>query len=189
MTHVHTESPTDSSAAGSLLGDFTRFAVLVLLTLTLVVGTLIGLGGRSEAASTSPTAPTVAAASTSTKSVLRNAVVHLTNVQRVAHGCRALRYNNTLQRAAQGHANDMSRKHYFAHNSINGTVWWKRIMKAGYRDPGGENIARGFSSASSVVRAWLNSPEHRRNIMNCQFRTIGIGFNTHGDYWVQDFGY
>lgn len=177
MTHAHVESATDSSAAGSLLGDLARFAGLVLLTLTLVVGALVGLGGRSEAASTS------------SKSVLRSAVVHLTNVQRVAHGCRPLKYNNTLQRAAQGHANDMSRKHYFAHNSINGTIWWKRIMKAGYKDPGGENIARGFSSANSVVRAWLNSPEHRRNIMNCQFRTIGIGFNTNGDYWVQDFGY
>jgi uncharacterized protein YkwD len=186
MTHAHIESPPDSSPAGSLLGDLTRFAVLVLLTLALVVGTSIGLGGRSDAATTSPN---VTAASTTTKSFLSNADVNLTNDQRVAHGCRPLKYNNTLQRAAQGHANDMSRKHYFAHNSLNGTVWWKRIMKAGYRDPGGENIARGFSSASSVVRAWLNSPEHRRNIMNCQFRTIGIGFNTHGDYWVQDFGY
>ncbi len=62
-------------------------------------------------------------------------------------------------------------------------------MKAGYKDPAGENIARGFSAANSVVRAWLNSPSHRKNIMNCQFRTIGIGFNGDGDYWVQDFGY
>lgn len=177
MTHASVESPVDSSPAGSMFGDLARFAALITLTLALVVGALIGLGGSSEAATTQ------------SRSVLRNSVVHLTNVARVAHGCRPLKYNNTLQRAAQGHANDMSRKHYFAHNSINGTVWWKRIMKAGYKDPGGENIARGFSGASSVVRAWLNSPEHRRNIMNCQFRTIGIGFNTNGDYWVQDFGY
>jgi uncharacterized protein YkwD len=177
MTHAHVESEIDSSPAGSLLGDLARFAGLVLLTLTLVVGALIGLGGTSEAASKS------------SKSVLRNSVVHLTNVARASHGCRPLKYNQKLQKAAQGHANDMSKKHYFAHNSANGTIWWKRIMKAGYRDPGGENIARGFSSPSSVVRAWLNSPDHRRNIMNCQFRTIGIGFNTKGDYWVQDFGY
>lgn len=177
MTHAHVESVSDSSAAGSLLGDLARFTALIMLTLALVVGALIGLGGKSEAA---PTA---------TRDVLRNSVVHLTNVQRVAHGCRPLKYNQTLEKAAQGHANDMSKKRYFTHNSINGTVWWKRIMKAGYKDPAGENIARGFAGATSVVKAWLNSPSHRKNIMNCQFRTIGIGFNGNGDYWVQDFGY
>jgi uncharacterized protein YkwD len=110
-------------------------------------------------------------------------------VARVAHGCRPLKENRLLDKSAQGHANDMAKKHYFAHNSINGTIWWKRIMKAGYKDPGGENIARGFSGATSVVQAWLHSPEHRRNIMDCQFRTIGVGYNGNGGYWVQDFGY
>lgn len=180
MTHAHLEieSPNDSSApAGTMLGDIARFAGLVLLTFTLVVGALIGLGGKSEAA------PTLS------RDALRSSIVHLTNVARVAHGCRPLRQNSRLQKAAQGHANDMARKHYFAHDSINGTIWWKRIMKAGYKNPGGENIARGFGSTTSVVTAWLNSPEHRRNIMDCQFRTIGVGFNGNGDYWVQDFGY
>ncbi|HUR72781.1 MAG TPA: CAP domain-containing protein [Sporichthya sp.] len=176
MTHVPTPSTAGSQPPGSLLGDLVRFAVLVTLTLALVVGAFLGLGGTSEA-------------STSSQSVLRSSVVHLTNVQRVAHGCRALKYNTALQTAAQRHANDMARKHYFSHNSLDGTPWWKVIMRAGYKDPGGQNIARGFSSPSSVVRAWLNSPSHRKNIMNCQFRTIGIGFNGNGDYWVQDFGY
>jgi uncharacterized protein YkwD len=177
MTHVSVEPATGSRPAGSLLGDLVRFAVLITLTLALVVGALIGLGGKSEAAPAT------------SKDVLRNSVVHLTNVQRLAHGCRALKYNHTLEKAAQRHANDMANKNYFSHNSIDGTPWWKVIMRAGYKDPGGQNIARGFSGASSVVRAWLNSPSHRKNIMNCQFRTIGIGFNGDGDYWVQDFGY
>ena len=177
MTHAHVESGPDSPPAGSLLGDIVRFAGLVLLTVTLVVGALVGLGGRSEAASTS------------SREVLRNSIVHLTNVARVAHGCRPLKQSSHLERAAQAHANDMASKHYFAHNSANGTLWWKRIMHYGYSDPGGENIARGFASTSSVVTAWLHSPEHRRNIMNCQFKRIGVGFNTNGDYWVQDFGY
>ena len=177
MTHVSVEPVAGSRPAGSMVGDLARFAALITLTLALVVGALIGLGGKSEAA---PTA---------TRDVLRNSVVHLTNVQRVAHGCRALKYNQTLEKAAQRHANDMAKKNYFSHNSKDGTPWWKVIMRAGYKDPGGQNIARGFSGASGVVKAWLNSPSHRKNIMNCQFRTIGIGFNGDGDYWVQDFGY
>lgn len=178
MTHAHLEPVhPDSRPAGSLLGDLARFTALIMLTLALVVGALVGLGGRSEAA---PTA---------TREVLRNSVVHLTNVARATKGCRPLKQNSRIQLAAQRHANDMAKKNYFSHNSLNGTVWWKRITRAGYKDPGGENIARGYSAASSVVKAWLRSPSHKKNIMNCQFRTIGIGFNGNGDYWVQDFGY
>ncbi|GAA0613174.1 hypothetical protein GCM10009547_13830 [Sporichthya brevicatena] len=184
MTHAHAELPVDSKPAGSLLGDLARFVGLVTLTLALVVGALIGLGGTSQAAPKSN-----ASVNSASVKVLRSSVIHLTNVARKSHGCRPLKQNSKLQKAAQRHANDMSKKRYFAHNSANGTVWWKRIMKAGYKDPGGENIARGFSSTAAVVKAWLNSPSHRKNIMNCQFRTIGIGFNTNGDYWVQDFGY
>ncbi len=177
MTHVSAEPVAGSRPADSMLGDLVRFAALITLTLALVVGALIGLGGKSEAA---PTA---------TREVLRNSVVQLTNVARVARGCRPLKQNRLLEKAAQRHANDMANRNYFTHNSIDGTPWWKVIMRAGYKDPGGQNIARGFSAASPVVKAWLKSPTHRKNIMNCQFRTIGIGFNGDGDYWVQDFGY
>lgn len=180
MNNAHFEPATPNArpAAGSLLGDLARFAALITLTLALVVGALIGLGRPSEAA---PTA---------SRDVLRSSIVHLTNVARVAAGCsKSLKANSKLTRAAQAHANDMAKKRYLQHNSANGTIWWKRIEKYGYKDPGGENIARGFGSAVSVVKAWLASPDHRRNIRNCQFRTIGVGFNGNGDYWVQDFGY
>ena len=178
MTHATVQPVAPApQPAGSLFGDLARFAGLVTLTLALVVGVLVGLGGKSEAA------PNV------TREVLRNSVVHLTNVARASKGCRPLKQNSRLELAAQRHANDMANKRYFSHTSANGTQWWKRIMKAGYKDPAGENIARGFSSTRPLVRAWMNSPLHRKNIMNCKFRTIGIGYNGNGDYWVQDFGY
>jgi uncharacterized protein YkwD len=40
-----------------------------------------------------------------------------------------------------------------------------------------------------VMSAWMHSPSHKRNIVNCQFRNIGIGYVKSGNYWVQDFGY
>jgi uncharacterized protein YkwD len=39
------------------------------------------------------------------------------------------------------------------------------------------------------MNAWMNSPEHRRNILNCSFRFIGVGYNSDGEFAVQDFGY
>lgn len=178
MTHATVQPVAPAPRpAGSLLGDLVRFVGLVTLTLALVVGALVGLGGKSEAA------PNL------TRETLRNSVVHLTNVARASKGCRPLKQNSRLELAAQRHANDMARKNYFSHNSKDGTPWWKVIMRAGYKDPGGQNIARGFSSTRPLVKAWLNSPLHRKNIMNCKFRTIGIGFNGDGDYWVQNFGY
>ena len=178
MSHVSVQPVApEARSAGSLLRDLARFAGLATLTLALVVGALVGLGGKSEAA------PNL------TREVLRNSVVQLTNVARASKGCRPLKENSRLELAAQRHANDMANKNYFSHNSIDGTPWWKVIMRAGYKDPGGQNIARGFSSTRPLHKAWMNSPLHRKNIMNCKFRTIGIGFNTNGDYWVQDFGY
>ena len=178
MTHASAQPVVqEAQPARGLLRDLARFASLATLALALVVGVLVGLGGKSEAA------PNL------TREVLRNSVVQLTNVARASKGCRPLKQNSRLELAAQRHANDMANKNYFSHNSIDGTPWWKVIMRAGYKDPAGQNIARGFSSTRPLHKAWMNSPLHRKNIMNCKFRTIGIGFNANGDYWVQDFGY
>lgn len=147
----------------------------IALALALLIGSMVALARPAEAAGS--------------KAVLRAGVVHLTNVHRLTAGCRPLTVSGKLTTAAQRHAKDMSRKRYFSHSSANGTQWWQRIERAGYRDPGGENIAQGYGGAASVVRAWLDSPGHRKNIRNCQFKTIGIGFSGAGDYWVQDFGY
>ncbi|WP_019873932.1 CAP domain-containing protein [Sporichthya polymorpha] len=119
----------------------------------------------------------------------RRAIVKKTNKIRKAHGCRALKVRPKLNQAAQRHAKDMSRKRYFSHTSKDGTSWVTRIRRTGWRQPGGENIARGYYSASSVMSAWMHSPGHRRNIVNCQFRNIGVGYVKSGNYWVQDFGY
>jgi uncharacterized protein YkwD len=127
-----------------------------------------------------------AAASTS---AFQTAIKTLTNTARLAHGCKPLKVSSKLNKAAQKHAKDMSKYDYFSHTSRNGTTWSKRIKKTGYKYPGGENIAVGFPTAVSVVQAWLNSPGHRRNILDCNFKRIGVGFAAHGDYWVQDFGY
>jgi len=131
--------------------------------------------------------PTPAAASSS---LAQKAIDALTDTARVAHGCKPLKLNSKLNTSAQKHANDMAKHDYFSHTSRNGTSWSKRIKKAGFKNPGGENIAYGFPTAVSVVQAWLASPGHRRNILDCNFKYIGVGYApANGGYWVQDFGY
>lgn len=115
-------------------------------------------------------------------------VVSLTNTARAKAGCRPLRRDDRLDDAALRHSLDMSTKVYFSHDSKDGRTFSDRILAAGYTSPGGENIARGQTTAAEVVQAWMDSPGHRRNILDCTFTTIGVGYAQHGDYWTQDFG-
>jgi uncharacterized protein YkwD len=113
-------------------------------------------------------------------------VLELTNDERRDAGCADLAPDTRLARAAQAHAVDMAENDYFAHESEDGTRFDTRIRAEGYSRPAGENIAKGQTSANQVVREWMASPPHRRNIENCAFTTIGVGYDDH--YWVQDFG-
>lgn len=86
----------------------------------------------------------------------------------------------------------MARRRYFAHTTPGGTTPWTRIARSGYpRAALAENIAAGQPNADAVVRGWLRSPAHRRNILDCGYRAVGVGLATGGpyrSYWTQDFG-
>lgn len=103
-----------------------------------------------------------------------------------------LTWNDRLQLAALGHAQDMSRNRYFSHVSKNGDRIKDRITAAGYTPAGfqtftiGENIAYNQRTIREVMEAWLKSPSHCKNIMNPAFREIGIAMQNY--YWVQAFG-
>jgi uncharacterized protein YkwD len=123
-------------------------------------------------------------------------VLQLTNNERQKAGCGPLRTNSALARAAEDHAADMVDNHYFDHNSQDGRSPFDRMKTAGFR--GGsmaENIAVGYSSAAAVVKGWMNSEGHRKNMLNCSYSMIGIGYDSGqvkpdwgNGSWVQDFG-
>ena len=117
--------------------------------------------------------------------------VRLTNAQRAQHGCGPLRADSRLRTAARRHSADMHLRHYFEHNSLDGTGPWTRIKAAGYSMPGAENIAQGYPTAQTVVQGWMRSPGHRANILNCGLKAVGIGveYGQGGPWWTQDFGY
>jgi uncharacterized protein YkwD len=158
-----------------------RTATAVVLGVAVAAG---ALGAGAEAASALAVKPlTLHLTQTGTD------VVASVNAIRAQHGCRNLKPVRSLTNAAQGHANDMALTAVFSHTSADGRSWISRIRTAGWKRPGGENIAKGFDSVPDVMTAWMNSPDHRRNILNCNFRHIGVGYTPAGDYWVQDFGY
>ena len=94
----------------------------------------------------------------------------------------------------------MVRRKVFAHD---GKGLIRRLKQTGYmrnhrRWSIGENIAWGQGSAGNpaeIVKSWMNSPPHRRNILNRKFRQIGIGVaagapvaGSSGTTYVTDFG-
>lgn len=122
---------------------------------------------------------------------LAQQVVSLTNAERARKGCGALTVDSRLQAAAQGHSNDMVARDFFDHTNPSGKGPGDRMTAAGYRwSTFGENIAAGQRTPAEVMRAWMNSPGHRANILNCAFKNIGVGvtLKSGSPNWTQDFG-
>lgn len=108
--------------------------------------------------------------------VISSAVVELTNIDRAQNELLSLKVNPVLERAAQLKAEDMATKSYFAHTSPEGLTPWHWFKSAGYNFVyAGENLAVRFYDSVDVVKAWMNSPGHRANILNTHFTEIGIG--------------
>lgn len=137
---------------------------------------------------------------------VREATLCLVNQQREEHGEVALIENTKLDAAAQGHSEDMVAHDYFEHTSPTGEEFQTRLMASGYVPRGaayelGENIdcaTLSLSTPSATVTAWMNSPEHRANILNGEFRETGMGVaaaappyfaeGEPGATYTQDFG-
>ncbi|MFF9755351.1 sigma-70 family RNA polymerase sigma factor [Streptomyces sp. NPDC014344] len=116
-------------------------------------------------------------------------VLALTNAQRAQAGCAPVELDDRLARAAQAHSQDMSANGYFSHTGRDGSSFVDRARAQGHPSPGAENIARGQSSAASVMDAWMNSPGHRANILNCSLTSLGVGVVSSDWTWTQVFGY
>ncbi|MFC9592138.1 sigma-70 family RNA polymerase sigma factor [Streptomyces sp. NPDC056944] len=117
-------------------------------------------------------------------------VISLVNSERAKAGCGPLTEHPLLTKAAQGHSDDMAARDFFDHTNPDGDGPGERVTAAGYAwSTYGENIAKGQSTPAEVMDSWMNSPGHRANILNCDFKEIGIGLHTSGGpYWTQVFG-
>ncbi len=99
-----------------------------------------------------------------------------TNNQRTVLGLTTLKYNSVLSQSATKKAQDMFANNYWAHNSPSGTTPWDFFKAVGYQySVAGENLARDFYDTDSLMKAWMNSPTHKANIINSKYQEIGIG--------------
>jgi uncharacterized protein YkwD len=98
-----------------------------------------------------------------------------TNAARSAHHQSALELNDKLTNAAQAKANDMAQRNYWSHITPDGKQPWAFMINTGYEyEAAGENLAYGFGSSDDVITAWMNSTEHRANILNAAYRDVGF---------------
>ncbi|MGB6294922.1 MAG: CAP domain-containing protein [Rivularia sp. (in: cyanobacteria)] len=104
----------------------------------------------------------------------------------------ALSANTRLTNAAQYHSQDMANTRRMSHTGSNGSSMAQRVKQAGYRYRTiGENVGVGQTSASSIVRGWLNSPGHCANLMKPNFNEAGVGVARGRDgqlYWTMVYG-
>lgn len=99
-----------------------------------------------------------------------------------------LAWDDLLEKAAQKHADDMARKKFFSHTGSDKSTVSSRVDKVKFNwIIVGENIAMGNMNEETVVKGWLNSPGHCKNIMNPEFKYMGVALSSDGQYWVQVF--
>ena len=113
-------------------------------------------------------------------------VLKLVNNERTIRGISPLVWDKDLGSAAMVRAKEITIT--FNHTRPDGSRGLNILSKAK-----GENIAAGQKTAQKVVNSWMNSPGHRKNMLNPDFKFIGVGHQkidtNYKDYWVQLFGY
>ncbi len=121
------------------------------------------------------------------RSTFAREVLELVNAERARYNLRPLRLADDLNRYADIRAKEIVKQ--FSHTRPNGENGALIIPRGRYR---GENLFGGLTSPSAVMYQWMNSPDHRDNILFADYEEIGVGYFFDGDsqyrhYWVQLF--
>jgi len=107
--------------------------------------------------------------------VVSSTLIELANQDRKSIGLLPLKENSILNQAALAKAEDMIKNDYFNHTSPSGITPWYWFKQNGYAyKAAGENLAIGFLDSAEVEKAWTESPSHRQNLLNSNFKEIGI---------------
>ncbi|MEU9795341.1 CAP domain-containing protein [Streptomyces sparsogenes] len=150
-------------------------------------------GASSDHRPTTPPGRSTDPATTpgNSESAAERQVLALVNQERSKAGCEPVTADPKLGQLAQDFSDDMALRGFFDHLDPDGDTPWERAEQAGVLNLGGENIARGQEDARAVMDSWMDSPGHRANILNCGYKTLGVGahFGEGGPWWTQEFGY
>ncbi|MGI5261958.1 CAP domain-containing protein [Streptomyces angustmyceticus] len=111
--------------------------------------------------------------------------LRLVNEARAEHGCEPLRRDAHLVEAARRHSRDLAARHFSAHRAPDGA----EPAAAAPADHEARAENAGATEPEHAVGAWMDSPEHRADLLNCSFHTTGVGVafdGKHRAYWTQD---
>jgi uncharacterized protein YkwD len=122
---------------------------------------------------------------------LRQTALDLANRDRSRYGSSTLRPDALLTKAAQRHAEDMLRRNYFSHYSPEGKTPSDRFLAVGGRIGAAENIFMmrdsslvnapiGVNRLKFFERGWMQSPGHRRNLLDRRYGRFGFGLAVSG---------
>lgn len=189
--------------AGSSAGGQAR-AVLISVLLVTVAGMVVAAIRAPEADAATTVSVQTCGGATIQLSTAENRILSLQNQARTNNGLPKLCVHPALTKAARSHSQEMIDKDYFAHESFDGETDIARMQRFGYTSTGysyvkyGENIYWGsgtFGSPKSAFDWWMNSSGHMANILDPDFRQVGIGvrkgnFQGHPDasLYTVDFG-
>jgi uncharacterized protein YkwD len=162
---------------------------------------------HAKHADTGPCTNTGLTPSPSNLEIIREATLCLVNRERVTRGESPLTVNDKLERAAQGHSESMASEDYFSHEGPDGSTPVTRMRAVGYISSHkvgyevGENIEWGtlwLATPKAIVEGWMQSPGHRENILDPNYRDTGLGVSPRppaslaegqaGAIYTQDFG-
>lgn len=105
----------------------------------------------------------------------------LVNEQRAAAGAPPVTLDLGLTAVAFGYARDMVAERFYGHMSPDGAILSDRLATIGYHPyAAGENIYWGMSdmdTPAEAVKGWLESPEHRRNMLEPLYSRVGMGIS------------
>lgn len=120
---------------------------------------------------------------------LKHEVLDIVNVERAAEGLNPLKFDVDISACADVRAQEITS--VFDHQRPDSTPWYTIFneMNVPIISTAGENIAAGYPTPSSVMDGWMNSPGHRSNILNPDFKRLGVGIYVDNGryYWVQLF--
>lgn len=147
----------------------------------------------SDASTTpAPQAPSADVANNTAPNTEAGSLLAMVNDLRAENGLAPLSWSDDLASCANVRAAELpyaSDDQNMAHIRPDGSEWWTVNSSIMY----GENIACGQQSASEVFQAWVNSPSHKANMLNPDYKTMGAAYCVSGDgaygtYWAQEFG-
>lgn len=133
----------------------------------------------------------------------RKKILDLVNAFRKENSVPALTADAKLDVAAQWQSQNMADNGYMGHTDSQGRGVSARVKaECGYAGGCGENVAVGFADPKAVMEGWKESPGHRKNMLNPDYKTLGVGYVYKSfeeekqdadsfdfmDYWTQVFG-